>query len=421
MGAGRQTQTFLTPASAGPSGGAALGPPPQRMLGKSELGGVIFGCTHVTMNECLTKRLFGLPMQHIKYVQHIRPGMCLFLFNYSGRLLHGIYEAAGDGALNIDPSAWTEGKGKTNFPAQVKFKIRQSCSPLPESVFKEAILDNYFAEVKFTFELTISQKDHLVTLFTKNMQGPNKSLSINAVSYPQKAGVSVKGWKKAGESEGEAWGKPKTFTPAIGNAWQKVGSVDTRTGATDDVKSISFHLPGKAKQETSGNSSENLLNNSKQVSDGPSDDSEYPELIVSQEADFPAFGAKTSDVKSNESDKLELDKADRKRQVLEKLQRLAPSRAEAQQEQSSLVLDKFQGLDISSADSQQRDTLSADWERHAKESATREQALLKEDRERLWVTTSAVDMNTATAFKRNLEASAGTIAQVELSLTSASG
>lgn len=61
----------------------------------------------------------GLPMQHIKYVQHIRPGMCLFLFNYSGRLLHGIYEAVGDGALNIDPSAWTEGKGKTNFPAQV--------------------------------------------------------------------------------------------------------------------------------------------------------------------------------------------------------------------------------------------------------------------------------------------------------------
>lgn len=58
-------------------------------------------------------------MQHIKYVQHIRPGMCLFLFNYSGRLLHGIYEAVGDGALNIDPSAWTEGKGKTNFPAQV--------------------------------------------------------------------------------------------------------------------------------------------------------------------------------------------------------------------------------------------------------------------------------------------------------------
>lgn len=45
--------------------------------------------------------------------------MCLFLFNYSGRLLHGIYEAVGDGALNIDPSAWNEGRGKTQFPAQV--------------------------------------------------------------------------------------------------------------------------------------------------------------------------------------------------------------------------------------------------------------------------------------------------------------
>lgn len=61
----------------------------------------------------------GLPQHHIKYVQHIRPGMCLFLFNYSGRMLHGIYEAAGEGALNIDATAWTDNKGRTPFPAQV--------------------------------------------------------------------------------------------------------------------------------------------------------------------------------------------------------------------------------------------------------------------------------------------------------------
>jgi len=343
---------------------------------------------------------------------------------------------------------------------QVRFKIRQSCSPLPESVFKEAILDNYFAEVKFTFELTISQKDHLVALFTKNMQGPTKSISINTVSYQQKAGVSVKGWKKAGESEGDAWGKPKTFTPAIGNAWQKVGPIDTGKGTLDDVKSISFQHPGKAKQEASGNSHENLFNALKQVSDGMSDNSVYPE-VDRQEADFPAFGVttgtqgQTSDVKNNEagnvysSDRHESEKADRKRQILEKLQILAPSRAEAQQEQSSMVLEKFQGLDISSVDSQQRDTSvqggfqytfqnevdsgsgmvvaptplrlpAADWEREAKERAANEQAILREDRERLWVTTSAVDMNTATAFKRSLEFSAGTIAEVEFAFTSGS-
>lgn len=56
-------------------------------------------------------------------MQHIRPGMCLFLFNYTGRMLHGIYEAVGEGALNIEPSAWTDGKGRTQFPAQVILSI----------------------------------------------------------------------------------------------------------------------------------------------------------------------------------------------------------------------------------------------------------------------------------------------------------
>ena len=58
MGAGRKTQTFLTPASAGPSGGGT-GPPTQRGLSKSELGGVIFGCTNSTIAECMNHNLFG--------------------------------------------------------------------------------------------------------------------------------------------------------------------------------------------------------------------------------------------------------------------------------------------------------------------------------------------------------------------------
>ena len=87
----------------------------------------IEGC----ITPCITPLLLGagLPAQHIKYVQHIRPGISLFLFNYSGRLLHGIYEAVGDGALNIDPSAWTEGRGKTQFPAQVIISSELSIVP----------------------------------------------------------------------------------------------------------------------------------------------------------------------------------------------------------------------------------------------------------------------------------------------------
>lgn len=59
MGAGRKTQTFLTPASAGPSGGGTTGFPLQRGLSASELGGVIFGCTNSTHAECMNHNLFG--------------------------------------------------------------------------------------------------------------------------------------------------------------------------------------------------------------------------------------------------------------------------------------------------------------------------------------------------------------------------
>ena len=54
-----------------------------RLLAPNELGSVIFGCTNGTMNECLSKNLFGLPSCHMVYVQNIQKGMPLFLFNYT--------------------------------------------------------------------------------------------------------------------------------------------------------------------------------------------------------------------------------------------------------------------------------------------------------------------------------------------------
>lgn len=51
------------------------------------------------------------------------PGLTLFLFNYSDRKLHGIYEAVSSGGMNISPNAWiTSGEGAetTPYPAQVR-------------------------------------------------------------------------------------------------------------------------------------------------------------------------------------------------------------------------------------------------------------------------------------------------------------
>lgn len=63
----------------------------------------------------------GLPMSHITYVEHIVVGMPIFLFNYTERKMHGIFEAVSDGALNISHYAWTGGTdgARTSYPAQV--------------------------------------------------------------------------------------------------------------------------------------------------------------------------------------------------------------------------------------------------------------------------------------------------------------
>lgn len=64
--------------------------------------------------------LTGLPAQHFSYVKNIDPGLPLFLFNYSDRKLHGIFEASSKGQMYIDPYAWTANcSERTQYPAQV--------------------------------------------------------------------------------------------------------------------------------------------------------------------------------------------------------------------------------------------------------------------------------------------------------------
>ncbi|CAL1402393.1 unnamed protein product [Linum trigynum] len=138
-----------------------------RNLRKSELAGVIFGCKHHTIDECLNKKLFGLPAMHFTYVQKIDNGLPLFLFNYSDRKLHGIFQAASQGKMNIDPYAWLEeGCTSTPYPAQVKVALKKQCQPLLESQYSPIIKGNYYAApVFFWFELDNRQTTQLISLF----------------------------------------------------------------------------------------------------------------------------------------------------------------------------------------------------------------------------------------------------------------
>ncbi|CAK9184627.1 unnamed protein product, partial [Ilex paraguariensis] len=149
MGTGRRTQTFM------PNESAPFDPNQSaRNLRKIHLGGVVFGCKNNTIRECLVKQLFGLPAQHFSYVKNIDPGLPLFLFNYSDRKLHGIFEAASSGQMNINPYAWTvDASERTLYPTQVQIRVRLQCQPLLEDQFKPVIMDNYFSHNHFWFEL----------------------------------------------------------------------------------------------------------------------------------------------------------------------------------------------------------------------------------------------------------------------------
>ena len=145
-----------------------------RLLAPNELGSVIFGCTNGTMNECLSKNLFGLPNRHMVYVQNIQKGMPLFLFNYTDRKLHGIFEAISDGKKNIDTSAW-DSHGQTMYPAQVSACINEQCEPLRENNFKHVIKDNYYGQSNhFKFELDHQQTYNLIMLFRGQLHPPHK-------------------------------------------------------------------------------------------------------------------------------------------------------------------------------------------------------------------------------------------------------
>ncbi|PWA89735.1 development/cell death domain, Galactose oxidase, beta-propeller [Artemisia annua] len=138
-----------------------------RGLGKKQLGGVIFGANKTTIDECLSKQLFGLPGSHFRYVKKIKPNLPLFLFNYTGRTLHGIFEAASSGQMNIDPFAWiSEGSQRTQYPAQVQIRVKLHYEGLTENQFKPIIADNYYTSRHFWFELDHAQTKKLSFLLS---------------------------------------------------------------------------------------------------------------------------------------------------------------------------------------------------------------------------------------------------------------
>ena len=125
-------------------------------------------------------------MGHISYVQGIKLGTPIFLFNYSRRELHGVFAAASTGQINLRPHGWTSGTTeKTSFPAQVRVRRHKKGTPLKEHQFKKAIQQNYDCDGPlFQFELDEGQVKLLCQLFKSTVPRTQRTKPITPKPPP---------------------------------------------------------------------------------------------------------------------------------------------------------------------------------------------------------------------------------------------
>jgi hypothetical protein len=83
----------------------------------SAIGGAIFLCNQLTRKESFDKKIFGLSPFCADFVEKVKAGTTLFLYNIEQCKLHGVFEATSDGAVNIIPDAYVSSSGQW-YPSQ---------------------------------------------------------------------------------------------------------------------------------------------------------------------------------------------------------------------------------------------------------------------------------------------------------------
>eukprot|EP00210_Caulerpa_lentillifera_P000279 g272.t1 len=199
--------------------------PTFRNLGPEQLAGVIFTCTEDSLDDCLKAGVFGLPRTHFQYVQHVRPSMVLFLFNFSTRELHGIFRAIAGGKIDKE-SQGVKPDWAAKFPAQVDVDTSDTYAPLPESAFRRVIAENYVSSVssQFSFELDMEQVARLSDAFKQFAANGTIPNTNNSDFTPfdgnnaQQLGTTLSLWEQHETARAPPWAtnnieRTKRFSP----------------------------------------------------------------------------------------------------------------------------------------------------------------------------------------------------------------
>jgi len=127
--------------------------------------GVIFICDGSTEQECISRRLLGLPKSQTSLLSKMGDSSFLFLFNVRSRQLLGVLQPDGPAGMDLEPSAWGGGR----FPVQVRFRPASPSGQilsLPEAALGD-VLRYRNATARFDLLLRAKALDKLVGLFAQ--------------------------------------------------------------------------------------------------------------------------------------------------------------------------------------------------------------------------------------------------------------
>ncbi|KAI4965170.1 hypothetical protein ZWY2020_055287 [Hordeum vulgare] len=104
----------------------------------ADMAGAIFMCNTWAREQFFGSGIFRLALEYQPFVDNVKQGMPLFLFDYNEGKLYGVFEAVTDGGLDITDRAAFRSTGRS-YPAQVRFKIIWKCRPLAEDEFSHVV------------------------------------------------------------------------------------------------------------------------------------------------------------------------------------------------------------------------------------------------------------------------------------------